>query len=203
MCFNGVRDDGRPGMTLQDFMNTKEAREANLAESEVAGLRFYTSHSFGCINEALRNPDGVEPHPLPAIATCIQNGLKKLRSLGAEDKSAMETVMLWRGFRDTQSTDIFTDAGGTELAPMSTTTDVRVAVAYAVRNSQTLRSLLFRIVTDNNLQRGADLQWLSMFPGEAETLYPPLTYLQPTGRRQVVKVDAFELTVVEVKATLS
>ena len=110
--------------------------------------------------------------------------------------------MLWRGFRDTQSSNVFMDEGGTELAPMSTTTDLRVAVGYAVRGSSTSRSLLFSIVTDNNLQRGADLQWLSMFPGEAETLYPPLTYMQPTGRRQLVKVDGFELAVVEVKVTI-
>ena len=32
---------------------------------------------------------------------------------------------------------------------------------------------------------GADVQWLSAFPGEAEILYPPLTYLKPTGRLQV------------------
>tara|TARA_B110001452_G_scaffold188767_1_gene159065 strand:+ start:358 stop:579 length:222 start_codon:yes stop_codon:yes gene_type:complete len=31
------------------------------------------------------------------------------------------------------------------------------------------------------LQYGADIQWLSAFPEEAEVLYPPLTYLQPTG----------------------
>jgi thiol-disulfide isomerase/thioredoxin len=187
--------------TLQDFAQLTEATEAKLTLPEVASLRFYTSHSFGSINEALRSPDS-EPHPLPAIATNIQNGLKKLRSLGAEDKSARETVILWRGFRDTQSTEEFMDAGGTELAPMSTTADVGVAVGYAVRNSTTCRSLLFRIVTDNNLQRGADLKWLSMFPGEAETLFPPLTYLQSTGRHQVVREGAYELSVVEVKATL-
>jgi hypothetical protein len=188
-------------MTLQDFEQTDEAKEAKLTAAEVASLRFYTSHSFGSINEALRNPDS-EPHPLPAIATNIQNGIKKLRSLGADDKSARETFILWRGFRDTQSTTEFMDAGGTELAPMSTTADVAVAVGYAVRNSQTCRSLLFRIVTENSLQRGADLRWLSMFPGEAETLFPPLTYLQSTGRHQVVKEGVYELTVVEVKATV-
>ena len=31
------------------------------------------------------------------------------------------------------------------------------------------------------MQYGADLQWLSAFPSEAEVLYPPLSYLQPTG----------------------
>ena len=32
---------------------------------------------------------------------------------------------------------------------------------------------------------GADVQWLSAFPHEAEILYLPLTYLKPTGRSQV------------------
>ena len=201
--FNGVRDCGRAGATLQTFMDSEEQREAKLTEAEVASLRFYTSHSFGCINEALRDPDREGPHPLPALVTCIQSGLRKLRAVGAKDKGASETVVLWRGFRDTQHTEAFMRDGGTELAPMSTTTDVGVAVGYAVRNGQTSRSLLFRIVTDNNLQRGADLRWLSMFPGEAETLYPPLTFMQPTGRKQTVKVDGFELEVVEVKATIS
>ena len=27
--------------------------------------------------------------------------------------------------------------------------------------------------------RGADIAWLSVFPDEKETLYPPLTYLRP------------------------
>ena len=31
------------------------------------------------------------------------------------------------------------------------------------------------------MERGAPLQWLSAFPGESEFLYPPLTYLKPTG----------------------
>ena len=127
--------------------------------------------------------------------------------MGAEDKSARETVILWRGFRDTQSTEEFMDAGGTELAPMSTTADVGVAVGYAVRNSTTCRSLLFRIVTDNNLQRGADLKWLSMFPGEAPRR--GLSFVRSRACRLklqskllvksagiVVKEGAYELTVV-------
>ena len=31
------------------------------------------------------------------------------------------------------------------------------------------------------MQRGADLQYLSAFPAEKELLYPPLTFLRPTG----------------------
>lgn len=53
-------------------------------------------------------------------------------------------------------------------------------------------SLLFKIVANDFMVIGADLQWLSAFPGEAEVLYPPLTYLKPTGRTQeiVVQKDA-------------
>ena len=33
------------------------------------------------------------------------------------------------------------------------------------------------------MSMGADVQWLSAFPDEAEFLYPPLTYLKPTSNR--------------------
>ena len=85
-----------------------------------------------------------------------------------------------------------------QLAPMSTTTDIKTAVSYSMSNE----SLLFKIVTRNGLQRGADLQWVSAFPAEAEILYPPLTYLQPTGSTQVIEVNNCRLTVVEVVPTL-
>jgi hypothetical protein len=82
---------------------------------------------------------------------------------------------------------------------MSTTTDIATAAAYSISRE----SLIFKIVTKNKLQRGADLQWVSAFPNEAEILYPPLTYLQPTGRTQIIKVDGHSFTVVEVTPTLA
>ena len=54
---------------------------------------------------------------------------------------------------------------------------------------------------------GADLQWLSAFPDEAEILYPPLTYLKPTGKAE--RFDTMDrdgkpvsFTVVELQPTL-
>ena len=70
---------------------------------------------------------------------------------------------------------------GTELAPMSTTSSLRTAVDY----SMSKRSLIFCIRTKNKLERGVNLEWISAFSRESETLFPPLTYLQPTGRTQV------------------
>ena len=42
------------------------------------------------------------------------------------------------------------------------------------------------------MERGADIAFLSAFPGEREVLFPPLTYLKPTGRQTVLKFDAVE-----------
>ena len=67
--------------------------------------------------------------------------------------------------------------GGTELAPMSTTSDLSVAMRYSASSTD----VLLRLITESFMQRGPDICFLSAFPGEAEFLFPPLTYLQPTG----------------------
>jgi hypothetical protein len=91
----------------------------------------------------------------------------------------------------------------TQLAPMSTTTDIATAVSYSFSSE----SLIFRIVTKNGLQRGAELQWLSAFPTEEEILFPPLTYLQPTGKTQLIELNKLEnkyrFTIVEVIPTVA
>jgi hypothetical protein len=94
-------------------------------------------------------------------------------------------MTLWRGMRNLKVADRFMEEGGTELAFMSTTTAVEVAVRYSLSE----RSLLFKILVPSFMATGADIQWLSAFPGEAEMLYPPLTYLCPTGRTEDVTVD--------------
>jgi hypothetical protein len=44
---------------------------------------------------------------------------------------------------------------------------------------------------------------LSAFPAEAEVLYPPLTYLRPTGRTEIVSEGDNTFTVVEVEPSMS
>ena len=77
----------------------------------------------------------------------------------------------------------------------STTADPAVAVSYGKSEA----TLLLKIATRSFMERGADLSFLSAFPGEREYLFAPLTYLQPTGRREVVVVGEAEYTVVEVE----
>ena len=52
-------------------------------------------------------------------------------------------------------------------------------------------------------QYGADLSWISAFPGEAEVCFPPLTYIQPTGRTQDVIVRNKKFHIVEVEPHIS
>ena len=95
--------------------------------------------------------------------------------------------------------DDFKSVGGTELAFMSTTTDLSVAVKYSMSEN----SLLFKIVPDSAHDMGAEVHWLSAFPQEKEILYPPLTYLKAIGEKEIITVDKegakFKFTVVVVK----
>ena len=174
----------RSGMGFADFMQLKEVQEAELLDARLLGLRLYTSHS------------------------CIHEGIKTLRGLDAESEEATAVFDLLRGFTDTTVPKEFMEKGGSEAAPMSTTKKYCVACGYAVRKGETNSGLLMKIVTSNNLQRGADLTFLSMFPGEAETLFPPLTFVQPTGRVQEMEFKnsngevTFTLNIVEVTTTL-
>ena len=91
---------------------------------------------------------------------------------------------------------------------MSTTTDIVVALKYSASQA----SLLLKLRTSSFMDRGADIAFLSAFPGEKEFVYPPLTYLHPTGRREVVTVEENEfgegtaktvITVIEVEPHVS
>ena len=46
--------------------------------------------------------------------------------------------------------------------------------------------------------RGAELSFLSAFPGEQEVLYPPLTYMRPTGKVSTHRLGRGDVRIVEV-----
>ena len=61
--------------------------------------------------------------------------------------------------------------GGTELALMSTSMDLKTAIMYSASRTP----LIFKIKTNGFRQRGGNIAALSCFPEEVEVLYPPLT----------------------------
>ena len=48
------------------------------------------------------------------------------------------------------------------------------------------------------MERGADLPYLSAFPGEREYLFKPLTYLQPMGAAKNVTLAGRSIVVIDV-----
>jgi len=141
--------------------------------------------AFKALNSPLRDHGRTEAHPLAATVFLLADGIKKLRALDAENRS----LDLWRGMRNLGASEAFIQSGGTEFAIMSTTSDPTVAVRYALGDS----SLLFKLRADSFMDRGADIAFLSAFPSEREYVYPPLTYLKPTGKLETIHVAAGEV----------
>lgn len=77
---------------------------------------------------------------------------------------------------------------------MSTSEDLQTALEYA----KSKHPMLLRIKTTSFMDRGADLTFLSAFPHERERLYPPLTYLQPTGNTMSISIDEATFQIVDV-----
>jgi hypothetical protein len=181
---NGIRDKGRSSVRPTYFLTHYNARDAKLTEGEVYSLRIYTMSAYKTINNPLRDDlryDRHKPVPMPVVSYLADSAIRKLRAVRTRAGSSSDSeknVVLWRGMRNVQVSEAFIRDGGTELAFMSTSTDVRVAVRYSLSR----HPLLFKIVAPNFMSLGAELQWISAFPDEAEVLFPPLTFLQPTGR---------------------
>lgn len=200
----GVRKDRKTatgaGMRLADFVAMEAARTACLEEAEVLAVRFYTTAGFALLNGPLRQPrkgaDGAElPHPFPTTVAHLSAAIGKLRAVGATSGDAHSHMDLWRGMSDLAVPDDFRKRGGTEVAPMSTTSTLRVALQYATAGTA---SLLFKLRTDTFMARGASIHFLSAFPDEDEFLFPPLTYLKPTGRQEEHCCGEKSVMVVEV-----
>jgi len=176
------RTDGT-GVRLADFVAHPSARGAKLEEAHVVALRLYSTAAFRDINMPLRQMVVTEAgrqsterrstagegarrptHPLPVTVFCIAEGIRRLRAIDAGSPNANTSLDVWRGLQGVLITDAFLERGGTELAPMSTSKELDVAMQYAFGGS----SLIFKLSTASFMERGADISVLSAFPAEAE-----------------------------------
>jgi hypothetical protein len=193
----GIRDEGRDGMSLESFHNHPNVKIAGLTLAHVLALRLYTCPVYMSLNTPLRKfrrdengkfiePLSMEaPHKFPVTIAFIDDGIRKLRAVEAEkllhDKKSAHEVVLWRGMRNISTPEEFLRFGGVEIAPMSTSYSIETAIQYAMKGDA---NTIFRIITRSFMDRGADIEFLSTYPKERECLYPPLTFLSPTGRTQ-------------------
>jgi hypothetical protein len=98
--------------------------------------------------------------------------------------------------RNLELTEDFKTQGGTELACMSTSSSMHIVAGYA----KSEQPLFFRLVSDSFMNCGIDIRWLSVYPDEAEVVYPPLTFLQYLGQRPIKNSRGI---VVDVKPSFS
>ena len=207
---------GQRGMTIDDFVAHPSARQSLLTKAHVVALRLYTTAAFRSINDPLRDRDRYEnklPHKLPVTVALLRDALGKLRAVeanqgskdGGADKGGFASprvspreLHLYRGMKDVRAPLEFLAQGGTELAPMSTTSSLAVAMKYSASRN----AVLLRLVTDSFISRGPDISFLSAFPAEREFLFPPLTYLAPTGNVEKIAVGGASWDVVDVKPHL-
>lgn len=165
-------DTDHGGRTLHDWMQLQEVRDAALTEPEFVAVRFYTSSSYPRYNNPLRDR---EVHPWRLVVHYLDRGVKKLRASSAKDGHIFQEERdLWRGMKDVDL-DIaeFQFLGGTELAPMSTSANRDRARSYACSTVP----LMFKYKV-SGLSAGVPIKFLSLYPGEEEYLYPPLTFLR-------------------------
>lgn len=188
-------------VSLDALLATDEAKAAHLERHHILALRLYTTSSYKCINEPLRQNPPPKQHPFAATTLFIQDGIKKLRANKIASGGALETQVFWRGMKDRSLPPSFIMEGGAEYACMSTSADFEIAVKFA-DVGKSASPLIFKYVTTSFMNRGADISFLSVYPEEKEVLYPPLTYLEPViVKKESIKGKSF--MVAEVKPSMA
>ena len=81
------------------------------------------------VERAPGGDEGAAVHPLPLTTWLIADALPKLRTVEASDSArATRELHLYRGIANAVAEAEFRAQGGSEIAPMSTTSDRRIAV---------------------------------------------------------------------------
>jgi len=192
-------DLGNGGMRLEDFWAKPQARASRLSLDECAALRLYTSAAFRLINGPLRSRSSVkllerQCHPLALTTALISSAIKKLRAYNMQGHK-FQCRYLWRGMKNRDVKQAFRLKGGAEMACMSTSASLDVVASYARSSAP----LIFRLRVDSPMEMGASIAWISMFPGEAEVVFPPLTFLKPMFAQRIKDLPQGE--VITLKAS--
>jgi hypothetical protein len=82
------------------------------------------------------------------------------------------------------------------------TAKLQIALKYSQGGDS---SVLLWLRTQNFMDRGVDLTWISAFPHERQFLYSPLTYMMPVREEPVVVQIGgvtYQVRVIEVKVQM-
>ena len=170
-------DKGHKGMTLDDFVKHPNAVAADLDRATVLALRLYTTSAYKSINRPLREG---RKHPYPALVAHMVDGITRLRAVAAK-KEDQRPVEFFRGLKIDPSDEFF-GRGCTDLSFMSTMRIEKKVAERLVSTEGANASVLIKMQLTPE-QVGADISFLSCFPGEMEHLYGPGVYIEPKPER--------------------
>jgi hypothetical protein len=165
-------------------------QKANLTRGEIIAIILYTGPCYQIYNSIIRRCGhcGVIDHgvpPVPVMERCekaghrysstihlIVSGVEKIR-LAQDIKDGM---WLYRGLSGGELPPQFWTTGFTEFAFMSMTQKLEVAIDYSGVKQGSIATVL--ATQTSQVDRGAFISEFSQFPGEEETLWNPLSYIQ-------------------------
>jgi hypothetical protein len=184
----GCRWRGRTVYHL-DFLEKMQPLSANLKVQEIIAARLYTGPMYMLYNAALRKApqdryEILEGNSYETTIFCIISCITKL----AKTSDIPRDRLLYRGLVDmTLPMDFWTKnkdgyRGAVEPGLMSTTAEMSVALKYSKKGRN--RGTVFEIAA-GRIDLGADLKWLSQYPGESEYLFPPLTCMEVVGEPRI------------------
>ena len=129
-------------------------------------LRLYTTAAFVNLNTPMRqlSPRAIAaPNPTPSPTRCALSATPSSSSANNAPAPGERdaTQFLYRGIKDMHLSADFLQRGGSELATMSTTPTLEVAMRYAASASPILLRLRTR-----TFERGADISSLGLPGGE-------------------------------------
>ena len=179
---------GRDIIELRRFTQHDTAKRAGLKDAEVISLRLYTGPMYIWYNAVLRGfpedlCESLSGNRYETTIFCIISGIVKLSKL----TEVPEDRRLYRGLGGILLPDSFwikTEGfrGGVERGLMSATMDRHVAMQYSGSDKE--RGTVLEIAV-GRIDIGADLCWVSQYPGEREVLFPPLSCLEVMGEPRV------------------
>lgn len=201
---------GRRRHAPEELVKEDVAKEAGLSLEEVIALRLYTGPMYRFYNGVLRqklqkekemNTAGYRMDSFVTTIHMIASGVVKLSSWSTLPPNRK----VYRGQQGVRlpecffQEDRFGCRGGVELAFMSTTLKMSVALQYARKGAM---PIIFEIDV-GQVDRGASLSWLSQFPEEDEVLLPPLSNLEVIGIPQVRVVGKINVLVCSVRLNVN
>eukprot|EP01042_Synura_sphagnicola_P000576 gene576-622_t len=198
----------RRPVQLQELMKNQTFIDSGLTRAELVALRLFTGPMFmkyNCVlrgypQEIARNLKG--NRYITTIHT-IASGIVKLSRVA----ELPENRKVYRGLggmilpEKFWKPDKYGCRGGVEYGFMSTTTQRDVALMYSGKEGQ-LRTIFEMDV--GQIDRGANIQWLSQYPAEKEFLVPPLSNLEVIDQpRLEMHEDGTQILIIRLRVNVN